>query len=276
MEIYVEYAFLENFLFDGVLLFLALTATRVKPRMGKICLSASLGGVFALLFPLLRMRVVVGNAVKIFAGCLLVAVAFGRLKNRKEWGRYALSVVIFFCFSFGFGGTLLGVYSNFAQGKGNFYTAESPSAVGVFFGFALLSAISVWLIRKLQERKKLFQNLFRCRVYNGDKNAEADGFFDSGNLAKKHGLPVCFLSPDLAYELFGEGWIYAETHLKISTMAGEKTIPLLLGETEILDGKTSEKKQVYFALATNMIGKEYKVLLNAHLLGVDYEMDGKN
>ena len=53
MEIYVEYAFLENFLFDYVLLRLAFYAAKIKVKKKKLVLSAACGGVFALLFPLL-------------------------------------------------------------------------------------------------------------------------------------------------------------------------------------------------------------------------------
>ena len=273
MEIYVEYAFLENFLFDGVLLSLALTAARVKRRWGRICLSATLGGAFALLFPLLRLPSLVEILLKLLVGAALVACSFGRLKRKKEWGRYALSVIFFFCFTFGFGGSLLGVYSEFSQGSVDAFTLEKPSAFAVLLAFLGLSILSVWLIRFLRRRKRITQNLLSCQVFNGEKGIKTDGFFDSGNLATKNGLPVCFLSPDLAYDLFGDDWGNSETDLKIFTMAGEKNFPLQRGEVEVSDGARKEKRQVYFATTANMIGREYKVLLHARLWGEDYEMD---
>ena len=64
MEIYIEYAFLENFLYDGGLLALAFFASKEKVRWGRIGLSATLGGVFALLFPFLQLPVCVKNVLK--------------------------------------------------------------------------------------------------------------------------------------------------------------------------------------------------------------------
>ncbi len=91
------------------------------------------------------------------------------------------------------------------------------------------------------------------------------GFYDSGNLATKKGLPVCFLSADIFYDLFGdtlveEGGEMLE-ELCISTLAGEKKLLLRRGEIELL----GEKKQAYFACSGNMIAREYKIILHARM-----------
>ena len=36
------------------------------------------------------------------------------------------------------------------------------------------------------------------------KNIKVKGFYDSGNSAEKNGLPVCFVRPDICYDLWGE------------------------------------------------------------------------
>ena len=271
MEIYIEYAFLENFLFDGVLLTLALTAAQVKRRTGKILLSALLGAVFAIVFPLLRLSKPLGTLLKILVGFLLVMLAFERLKTEKEWGRYALSAILFFAFSFGFGGSLLGVYSGFSQGDENLFSTERVPSLFVFFAFALLTGLSLWLIKRLYARRKSQQSVVLCRISSGGKRLETNGFADSGNLAEKNGLPVCFLAPDTAYELLGEKLLDGtDEKMKISTMAGERTVSLFLGAVEI-KGEAG-KKQVYFAPSANMIGREYKVLLHAGI-GERYGLD---
>ncbi|MBO7297421.1 MAG: sigma-E processing peptidase SpoIIGA, partial [Clostridia bacterium] len=45
MEIYIEYALIENFLYDLVLLTLAFKAARVKAKGWKLTLSAGIGAV---------------------------------------------------------------------------------------------------------------------------------------------------------------------------------------------------------------------------------------
>ncbi len=252
MEIYIEYAFLENFLFDGILLTLALFAAKRKIKWRKVCLSAGVGAVFAIIFPLLRLPEFWGTLLKIAVGLLLCLLVEDRLKTQKEWGRYALTATFFFLFSFGFGGTLLGVYGS---GK------RIPSLL-VFLGFAALVGISILLVKKLYARREVHKNVYPCIVKNGEVAISAEAFSDSGNLARKNGKPVCFLSPELFYELYGEeilkGGGQVCDEMAITTLAGEKTIPLYAGEIEI----NETIKEVYFSPSKNMIGREYKVLVN--------------
>ncbi len=269
MEIYVEYAFLENFLFDGALLSLALYAARMKIYKGRVILAASFGGGFALLFPLLRLGGVWAVLCKFAVGAMLCIIPFPTLKSKRSWKGYGLTTVLFFTLSFAFGGSLLGIYSTFS-------TSGTPqvSPLSVFIGFVGLTLCSLWLIRKLYARKYLFSLIFPCKIYNGVKCVQADGFMDSGNLAMKNGLPVCFLSPDLIYELFQtEEYIkevgYVCDEMQISTLAGKKTITLYPAEIEVGE----EKRKVYFARLENMIGREYKLLLNGRLMGERYETD---
>lgn len=262
MVIYIEYAFLENFFFDGTLLTLALFASKTKIRYWRILLSACIGAVFAILFPLLRLPDFFGAIFKITVGFLLCMLAFGRLKTKKEWGRYALTSVFFFCLSFGFGGTLLGIYGQFGE-----ISYRMPS-VAVVFGFAVLSGFAVLLIRKLYARRTIFQNVYPCKIRNGEKCIQAQGFLDSGNLAMKDGVPVCFLSPELIFDLFftgGEGQVCDE--MQITTLAGVKTVSLYKAELEV-EGR---KIQVYFAPSKNMIKRDYKILLNFRVIGETHE-----
>ena len=268
MEIYIEYAFLENFLFDGALLILALFATKTRITWWRIILSACMGAVFAILFPLLRLPDFFGTLLKIAVGFLLCMLTFGRLKTKKEWGRYALTSVFFFCFSFGFGGTLLGVYGQFNRIK------QRIPSVAVFIGFACLVGIAVLLIRKLYARRTVFQSVYPCKIHNGEKQVKTLGFIDSGNLAMKNDLPVCFASPELIYELFGEEIIekgvgHVCDEMEISTLAGEKKVTLYKVELEI----ETQKIQVYLAPSMNMIKRDYKILLNARVIGETYETD---
>ena len=94
MELYIEYAFLENFLFDGALPCLALYASKIKIKWWKVCLSGTIGALFALLFPLLRLPDFLKIILKLTVGALLCLVTAERLKTRKEWGRYALTCIL--------------------------------------------------------------------------------------------------------------------------------------------------------------------------------------
>ena len=265
MEIYIEYAFLENFFFDGVLLSLSLFSAREKLCLWRVALSAAIGGVFAILFPLLKLPVFLGTLLKIAVGMLLCAVLVKRLKSKKEWGRYALICGLFFSLSFLFGGSLLGIYTGFSVSGEGYATSHAPFWA-TLLGFSGLSALTLFLVRKLYAKKAVAERTYACRVGNGEKQIKAEGFLDSGNLAQKNGLPVCFLSPDIFYELYGEevlkggGQVCEE--LAISTLGGGKTVTLYEGEIYV----ENKQKRVYFAPSANMISREYKILLHASIL----------
>jgi hypothetical protein len=254
MTVYIEYAFLQNFFFDGVLFSLAMLAVKEKLCMRRIAISSALGGVFAVIFPLVKLPAVFKTALKFAGGAFLCIPLVKRLKTKKEWGRYAFICLFFFAFTFLFGGSLLGVY------------AAPPTFGAVLAGFAVLSLVSVFLVGKLYERRAFARNTCDCRIWKGEKSVKAQGFIDSGNLAQKNGLPVCFVSPDLIYELWGEEILKAGgqvcEELAISTLAGGKTVELYEGEIEV----NGVKKRAYFAVSTNMLSREYKILLNPLLI----------
>lgn len=263
MEIYIEYAFLENFLYDLALLWLAFTAARVKTRGWKLFVSSAIGGVFAVAFPLLSLPQMLGTTVKMAMGALLCMLAFGQLRTKKQWGKYALITALFFAFSFGFGGTLLVVYGPLSIGE------KVPSGL-VFLGFALLLAVGIYLVKKLYARRAVYSRIYTCTLFAGERQTEAEGFYDSGNLAMKNGVPVCFVSPALLYDLFGEEILKTEgqvfDEMQISTLAGEKTTRLYLGEIAVKADKKTVYAHAYFAPSKNMIGREYTVLLNARIV----------
>ncbi len=263
MTVYIEYAFLENLLLDGVLLWLALTASKTAVRWGRLLFSAILGGGFALLFPLLRLSAFWGFCLKLSVGLLLPMLCFPRLRCKSDWSKYALSATFFFFFTFAFGGALYGVTSAFSLRR-------LPS-VAVWTGFAFLTAFSLWGLGRFYQKRSVYQSVYDCTVIFGEKRAKVKGFWDSGNLARKNGIPVCFLSADTVYRLFGQDILFGGgqvcDEMQIFTQAGERKVPLYKGALEIKTKAGIRRVQeVYFARATNMICREYKILLHSDVL----------
>ena len=250
MNVYIEYAFAENFLLDGVLLWLSLRIARCKIVKGKLCLAACAGGAFALLFPLLVLPVFFSYLIKFAVGFLLCMIAFPRLKTKNEWGRYALSSACFFFLTFFFGGALTALFPKI-----------SPLIFAV--GFVILSLCILLFIKKMSKRNALFKNIYTCSIAYKQRRVEILGLYDSGNGAEKNGMGVCFLSPEIAFELFEEEILkrggQVRDEIEIQTLGGEKKLPLFQGEIEIKEKNV--KKTVYFALSKNMLCREYKVLL---------------
>ncbi len=264
MTVYIEYAFLENFLLDGVLLWLAAKGARASFRWRWLLLSAAVGGVFAVLYPLIRLPSWLGFILKVAVGLLLPLLALGRVKGKRAWRSYALCATFFFLLTVAFGGALLGGMQSFSRSR-------LPS-YAVLVSFLLLACAAVVLIEKLYKRRSVYKRVYACALWYGERKIQADGFFDSGNLATKGGIPVCFLSAELFYELVGDIFLFGGKEwgqvcdeICITTMAGERKVPVFKGILEVRTEKTV-KKEVYFAAATNMVSREYKILLNGNIL----------
>ena len=273
MIVYIEYAIIQNFLFDGALLTLALAASKCVCKIRRILFSASIGALFAVLFPLLILPTVLKTLLKISVGVLLCLLAYGPIKTKTQRANFLLTTLLFFELTFFIGGGILGFIGGFfpTLSDENAFTVDGlPTllTVALFSGFCLLSA---FVIRRLYARKQRQEYIYRCRIKAGDKEIMTDGFLDSGNLAQKDGIPVCFLSPDVWFDLVGDSLIYQKDEgqvrdeMQIFTLAGSKTATLYLGEIEIKIGAKSCKKRVYFSPAKNMIGREYKLLIPAEL-----------
>ena len=261
MTVYIEYAFLENFLLDGTLLVLALMSARAKICWWRVCLASSCGALFAIFYPFLRLPSGLDTLLKLSVGIGVCLLAYGRLRRKKDRGRYALTCALFFAFSFSFGGALV------ACSGGN--TMQKTPVLAVFTAFAVGSGIALWLVKKLYKRRKLYAYIYACEVSAFGKSIRAQGFLDSGNTAEKKGLPVCFLAPNLFYELYGDALFTQEEQEKIRvvTMSGERSFPLCKGRLTIrLEKGNRIEKEVYFTSGGNMIAREYEILLNARVI----------
>ena len=128
----------------------------------------------------------------------------------------------------------------------------------------------MWLAKRLYARRMIFSRVYACTLSVGEKSIKADGFYDSGNLAVKNDLPVCFVSPALIFDLVGDEILEARgqvcDEMQISTLAGEKIVPIYEGNIEVEMYGQTVNAHAYFAPSAHMIGREYAVLLNARLM----------
>ncbi|MBQ8322673.1 MAG: sigma-E processing peptidase SpoIIGA [Clostridia bacterium] len=251
MVVYIEYAFAENFLIDLVLSYLSLKASKSKIRIKNLLFSAFIGGAFALVFPLLTLPEFLAFLLKFSVGLLLCLLAFGRVKSKKDGGRYAFTAVCFFCLTALFGGALIGV---------------GVSGAFVWLGLAFLSVFALGFVKKLYEKRARAKFIYDCTIAYKQREIGVSAFYDSGNFALYNGVPVCFVSPVIAFEFYEAdgGETHAETTIK--TMSGEKKVRLFKGALEIKEkAGVFEVREVYFAVSPNMLSREYELLLNSRI-----------
>jgi hypothetical protein len=251
MVVYVEYAFLENFVLDGVLLFLALKATKTPVKWRKLLLAAAFGGIFALVFPLLILPNFATLFIKTAAALLLCLIAFPSVKTRVERGKFLCAVACFFAFTFCFGGALIAL-----NAKGAF----------IVLGFAVAFVFALGFIKKLYQKRAIEKFVYDCAIAYKQRSVSVLAFFDSGNFASYKGKPVHFLSPEIGFEIWEEEVWQKGEELCISTLAGEKKCKVFRGDLEVKEKESATLlKGAYFALSTNMLSRGYKLLLNSRV-----------
>ena len=125
MVVYIEYAFLENALLDGTLLYVTHKCVRARIRVWRFLFAAALGGAEAVVFPLLPLPAAAAYAVKILGGMLLCAACVPLKKCLP-------ACAAFFALTFLLGGLLTAAYSFFgietADGTA-FYVERAPVAL---------------------------------------------------------------------------------------------------------------------------------------------------
>ena len=231
---------------DAALLYVACRITKTPARWKRISLGATLGGVFALLFPLLVLPKPLSLLLLFAVGISTCLIA---VTGRRKTGLYICS---FFLSAFA------------TAGLAYAFPCVSPPLASL--SLALVFVVFSLLSRLLYRRRAMLNLVFDCVITRGGNTMRAQGFYDSGNRAERCGLPVCFISPELFFQITdGDIFIEADDRLIVSTLNGEKEYRLYRAELEI----TREKKDgvwkslVYFAVSGRILSREYSIVLPA-------------
>lgn len=258
MVVYIEYAFLENALIDGLLLFLALKAVRLRVSGPRLALASSLGGGLSLLFPVLTLPVWCLTLVKFLGGALIAAVSCPKATLRPCLGLCAA----FYLLTFALGGLLFAVSSFFGaelvEGRG-FWLERVPVSL-VLSAAVLFFALMAMLFRKLHARRAIEKRSCAC-IIEGIRTVRTKAFLDSGNLLTFRGEPVSVLSPVAALALFaGERPV---GRIFMRSAGGERSSPVFRARRLTAGGKRVDG--ALFAVGEVGI-PDHPVLLNTSLL----------
>ncbi|MBQ3572343.1 MAG: sigma-E processing peptidase SpoIIGA, partial [Clostridia bacterium] len=107
MTIYIEYVIIDNFVFDYILLLLALKSKAKIIKKRRVLLSASFGTFFAIIFPFLYFNEIVLFGLKILIAFCMIAIA-DKFEDFKD---YFIKVNKFIFLTFSFGGIIYGFMS---------------------------------------------------------------------------------------------------------------------------------------------------------------------
>lgn len=257
MQVYVEYALLENFCMDFTLLVAAKAAAKNPAKYFRIVVASVLGACFAVAYPLFGLKGVAGIAVKIVSGGALCAVA-GKFSSVKGYLKFT---ALFTAATFVVGGALIAVFSlaGVAYKQGGGYVLSSVP-VGIPLFVAVVTTIVIVRVRRKAVANKNIAAY--CKIYFKDKSATCSAFYDSGNKVYLSGAPVSIVPAYVAQKLTDKTSI--KTFAEIHTVAGKSKIPVFTAEKiEIDDGKSKITRQnVALGISPRHI---YKMVLHPDL-----------
>ena len=262
MVVYWEYAFAENALLDGLLLYLSLRCVRLRVYVRRLFLAAAIGGAEAVVFPVLALPVWAAYTVKVLGGVLICLVA-----ARGGWKKCAAATAVFFALTFALGGLLTAAYSFFgvetADGTG-FYVERAPVAL-IFAGVGSFLCAVLAGVRALYRYKKVQQNILPCTLAVGARRVTWTGFADSGNRLSFRGEPVCVLSAAAVFALFGAS-PPAVGRIEVGTVNGECERPVFRVDVIAVG---AYRGGAYVTVGD--VGKGYQVIIHTALLEETHE-----
>ena len=261
MQVYVEYALIENFCMDFTLLAAAKAAAKNPAKYGRIAIASVLGACFAVVYPLFNPGGAVGIIVKLAAGGAMCAVA-GKYQSFKGYLKFT---AIFTAATFLTGGGLIALFSlagvSYKQGGG--YVLSSVPVGIPLFAALIVALVAIRIKRKFVSNKNVSAY---CKIYFKDKSATCSAFYDSGNKVYLSGAPVSIIPAYVAKKLTeGES---IKTFADIHTVAGKSKIPVFTAERiEIDDGKSKiTRRNVALGISPRHI---YKMVLHPDLSEVN-------
>lgn len=262
MQVYAEYALVENFCMDFALLFCAKAVTKNTCGYFRLSVAAALGACFAVVYPLFGLNAVWGVVVKIVSGGLLCALA-GRYTKALGYIKFT---AVFTASTFLLGGALIALFSltgaNYESG-GGYLLSSVPVGIPLFFAVALVITVKTIAKKIIANRR---QGEYACTVKIGEKQAACTGFYDSGNKVYSGGKPVSIIPKEVAEKLVEVSGI--KTFVDIHTVAGKGKIAVFSADCVTLRNGESERelRGVLFGVSPQRIKK---IILHSDLSEVN-------
>ncbi len=256
MTVYVEYAFLDNFTMDFLLLFFSATTLKIRFRWWRLALGATVGTVVALLTVYLNGVILcVAKAFCLFAMCF---VSIGRGK-KLFW-----HILLTLTYTFVTGGAIVGIFNllnvDYTTQDGFYYNMPVP----LFVYFLAVAAVVVmcYAVHAFVVKSKQVAPFLQKIVLHLDKSYDMCGLCDSGNSVVQNGVPVCFLAKRNGHiaECFAEKILCGESvSVEVQTLVGRKSV-VAIDATLEMHGK---KHSILLAFSPVKGQTQYDVILNS-------------
>lgn len=267
MTVYLEYAILDNFTMDFLLLFCAAVTLKISFKKWRIVLGATVGTTIALSSVYLNgFWLYAAKALCLFLMCVC-AIGFGK---KLFW-----YILLTFAYTSIIGGAIVGIFNlcqvPYVAENGLCYNMPVPLFV-YLFAVAFTVFLCYCLAQFVKQTKTVAPYLKKVQV-TLQKNYNVLGFCDSGNTVCCNGLPVCFVTKkfgDISQYFAKEILRGTAQQVEISTLAGKKTVSAVQATINV-DGKSHK---VYLALPAQKCQTRYELLLSCEFCKSEIKDDG--
>jgi stage II sporulation protein GA (sporulation sigma-E factor processing peptidase) len=244
MTVYAETVFLENFIIDAALLSAVDRTLHAQTARKRKLLGALLGALFAAITPVISLPPLPFFALKLAVG---VGISKCGVQTRGK-KRFALSYLLFLCYTFLLGGTVIGA-AHVAFGRA-ILPYDPFSALFLSACYLLFYALKAALLsaRKINALSSFY---YQVSFFCEGKKHVCRAYFDSGNhLQAREQIPLFVAGKSLFSRLLTLQAIANLRTFPALTAAGETALPMLpITQVEIRQGKTVRYLDKAYVLA---------------------------
>lgn len=195
MEIYIEFAIIDNLVIDYVLLYLTCISARIRARRISLFLGSMIGTILAIILPIFDLHKIISFALKLLIPVVMIFVTFKVKNARKFFVLYGLLLT----YTFVMGGTAIGIIlllsGRMIDSINLSYDSILPVGI-VILTIIVYSRAVVWLVNYITKRKTIQNFLYDIEFVHDGKPYKVTAYLDSGNLLTdtKTKLPIIIIS----------------------------------------------------------------------------------
>ena len=220
MQVYIEYAILDNFIVDWFLLRQAAVLLRIKFKKRFLLLAATIGTVVAVVLPIADVPQIISFIIKLLLGALMCFVAV-KHSNLVAYVKY---FNVFLLLTFLLGGLVIGIMSILGipyDFEAYYSNKLMPIGLNVLFGYLLAFGIKRFIARFVSS-VLIAPDLYETEISVGGRTFKAVAFFDNGNRLKdeKTGLPIIICGEKFFNKLSTSAMLVAAGRILYSTASG--------------------------------------------------------
>ena len=178
----------------------------------RIVACALLGGVIALIFPLISGVPILSTVIKVASGLLLTLLS-AKYNGAKD---YFYCTITFFLLTLSTGGIVIGVM----QILGLKYSTTTFVAIGFIPVLAVIKTASVF-VKQMYKRRHVIRHVVQVEIMVDSGLLKANGFMDTGNNLYCNGAPVIVCGKDFAKRIIKASKTLPKTESIIVSTATE-------------------------------------------------------